>query len=66
MNNNRSFFKKFAAIAAFAVSAIVCLPEALFAQGAVVGYAYGLATNYDAQLDHITHVMAVDLYVDNI
>ena len=64
---NRNFLRKCAAIAAFAMSAIVFLPEALLA-GAVVGYVYGSGgtnsnnTVSDAQLDHLTHVMAVDLY----
>ena len=66
MNNIRSFLKKYAAIAAFAISAIVYLPETLFAKGAVVGYVYGLGTNYEAQLDHLTHVMVVDLYIDSV
>ena len=36
---NRSILRKCAAIAAFAVSVGCFLPEALLAQGAVVGYA---------------------------
>ena len=41
MKINRRFLRKYAAIAAFAVSAIVFLPAALFAKGAVVGYVWG-------------------------
>ena len=67
---NRSNYRKYAAIAAFAISAILFLPEALFAKGAVVGYVYGSSNNNssttvtDAQLDRLTHIMAVDLYMD--
>ena len=37
---NRCMIKKYAVIAALAVSEIVLLSEALFAQGAVIGYAW--------------------------
>ena len=36
----RCIFRKYVAIATLAVSAIVYLPEALFAQGAVIGYVW--------------------------
>ena len=60
---NRSILKKYAAILAFAVSAIVFLPETLHAQGAVIGYVWGGNSVSDAQLDRLTHIMVVDLYV---
>jgi hypothetical protein len=55
--------KKYAAVLALAVSAALFLPEVMFAQGAVVGYASGDCGNVtDQQLDRLTHVMAVDVY----
>ena len=39
--------KKYCAILAFAVSAIVFLPEAAFAKGAVVGYVWVLISNFE-------------------
>ena len=64
MKCNRRILRKSAVILAFAVSAVLFLPEALLAKGAVVGYVYGMTTVSDAQLDRLTHVMAVDLYPD--
>ena len=64
-----SILRKYSAILALAVSAIVFLPEALFAQGAVVAYAdynkWGDPNNLNdfpsnEQLDELTHVMVVD------
>jgi hypothetical protein len=66
-NINRFFQRKFAAILIFAVSAIVFLPEALYAKGAVIGYATGNAyTTFpiNFQLFRFTHMMASDLYPD--
>jgi len=48
---NRCILRKYAAIAAFAVSIIVFLPEALFGKGAVVGYAWVRDYPTDAQLE---------------
>jgi len=68
---NRSILRKCAAIAAFAVSAVLFLPEVLFAQGAVIGYAWGWEaedsgdlSSYPTndQLDKLTHVMACEVY----
>ena len=65
---NRCICRKYVAVLALAVSAVLFLPEALFAQGAVVGYVWGkridetipsaLVTSLptDAQLDKLTHV----------
>ena len=75
MNKNRCIFKKYAITLALAVSAIVFLPKTAFSKGAVIGYACGdqilwpptgKLASYpsDAQLDRLTHVMAVDLYPD--
>ena len=71
---NRYIIKKGAAIFALCVSSVLFLPDALFAQGAVVGYAYGLGwigkpPNYPAytdfpstqQLNRLTHVIASDI-----
>ena len=65
-----SMIRKCAAIAAFAVSAVWMLPEALLAQGAVVAYAdykwvdstqyYPTVFPTNEQLDRLTHVMVVD------
>ena len=64
MKSKRSILRKSALILAFAVSAIVFLPEALFAKGAVIGYSWGLHSVSDDQLNRLTHVLAVDLYVN--
>jgi len=71
---NRCILRKYAAIAAVAVSAIVFLPEALLAQGAVIAYtSYSWTgdTDYaqtvypsDDQLFRLTHIMVVDRYVN--
>ena len=61
---NRCIFRKYTAMLALAVSAMVFLPEALFAKGAVVGYVYGLNDVSDVQLDKLTHIMVSDLYMD--
>ena len=63
MIRNRSILKKSTVILAFAVSAVLFLPEVAFGKGAVVGHVYGMTNVTDAQLNHLTHVMAVDLYV---
>ena len=71
--NKNSILRKYAAIAALAVSAIVFLPETLFAQGTVIGYApgYRVASNNlasfptDAQLDRLTHLKNLYLSVCN-
>ena len=68
----RSILIKYSAVLAFAVPAIVFLPEVAFAQGSVIGYVCGdnaVQQNWsgypsNAQLDRLTHVMAVDLYPD--
>ena len=59
---NRCILRKYAAIAALAVSAIVFLPEALFAKGAVVGYAWVRDNPTDAQLEKLTHLVALELF----
>ena len=41
MKSNRRILRKSAVILAFAVSAILFLPVALFAKGDVIGYALG-------------------------
>ena len=64
MNKNRRILRKYAFVLAFAVSAIVFLPKALFAKGAVIGYVYGKTTVSNAQLQKLTHIMVVDLYMD--
>ena len=66
---NRYILRKYVAILALVVSAIVFLPEALFGKGAVIGYVYGYGNNSsdnvsDDQLNRLTHIMAVDLYPD--
>ena len=38
---NKCMIRKYAVLLALAVSAIVFLPEALLAKGAVIGYAWG-------------------------
>jgi len=66
---NVCMIRKYAAILTFAVSAVFFLPEELFAQGAVVGYANpigltGIALNNypsDDQLESLTHVITVDI-----
>ena len=64
MNKNIRVFRKYAATLALAVSAIVFLPEALFAKGAVIGYVWGQTKVTDVQLDKLTHIMVSDLYMD--
>ncbi len=62
---NRCMIRMYSAILALLVSAIVLLPEALFAKGAVIGYASGDGDEVtNEQLNRLTHVMAVDLYPD--
>ena len=56
-------FRKFSAILAVSVSAIIFLPVSAFAKGAVIGYASGDCGDVtNQQLEKLTHVMAVDLY----
>ena len=65
MNKIRCNFRKFSAILALSVAAIVFLPEVAFAKGDVVGYASGDCGDVTIeQLNRFTHVMAVDLYMD--
>ena len=64
MMRNVRILRKSAVILAFALLAILFLPTRLFAQGAVVGYVWGKATVSDEQLENLTHVMVVDLYVN--
>jgi len=66
MNKNRCFFRKYVAILAFVLLAIVFQPGALFAQGAVVGYVSVNDVVTDAQLNRLTHIMAYNLFVTNI
>ena len=63
---NRCIFKKYAAELVLTVTAVLFLPEAMFAQGAVVGFApyssYDPQTPLtsfpsDEQLDRLTHVL---------
>ena len=61
---NKNFLRKYAVLLAFAVSAIVFLPEALLAKGAVIGYAWGNSDVSDEQLDRLTHLMVYDMYVE--
>ena len=64
---NRFIFRKYAALLMMSVSTVVFLQEALFAQGAVIGYVNGRTDDIlvsDDQLDRLTHAMAVDLYPD--
>jgi len=59
--------RKYAAIWALAVSAIVLLPETLLAKGAVIGYAWGNTNESpvtDEQLEKLTHLMIYDMYVE--
>ncbi len=64
MNSNKRILRKYAAILALVVSAIVLLPEVLSAKGAVIGYASGDCDKVtNEQLEKLTHVMAVDLYI---
>ena len=59
----KSNLRKCAVIAAIAVSAIVFLPVAAFAKGAVVGYASGDCGDVSIeQLKRLTHVMAVERF----
>jgi len=57
--------RKCAAIFALAVSAVVFLPEALFAKGAVIGYVWGSDVVSDDQLDRLTHVMVYNLFTNS-
>ena len=59
MKSNRSILRKYAAILALAVSAIVLLPEDLFAQGAVVGYVIWPNVNTDA----LFYLFAYRIYI---
>jgi len=71
---NRYFIRKYAAILALSVSAVLFLPEALLAQGAVNAFAhsvdYRITLNtlnkfpHDAQLNKLNHVIAGDWYID--
>ncbi len=64
MKKNRSILRKSILILAFIVSAIILMPETLFAKGAVIGYAWGgNDAPSDDQLANLTHVMVVDLYI---
>ncbi len=59
---NRSILRKSAIIL---VLTMLFLPEALFAKGAVIGYASGDCDKVtNEQLEKLTHVMAVDLYIN--
>ena len=65
MNKIGCITRRYYAILAFAISAIVFLPEAAFTEGAVVGYAHGnfASTLSDSvQLEYLTHVMAVERF----
>ena len=76
MNKNIRIFRKYAAIFALAISAIMFLPVVSFAQGAVIGYACGdqilppltqqKIESYPSneQLDNLTHVIAMDMFPD--
>ena len=61
---NNCIFRKYAVTLALAVSAIVFLPEVLFAKGAVIGYVYGDTYVENVQLGKLTHIMVSDLYMD--
>ena len=61
---NTSNFKKIFAIFALSLSVIWFLPEILIAKGTVVGYVWGKTVVTDAQLDRLTHVVAIDVYSD--
>ena len=59
----RCIIKKYSAILAITVSAVLFLPEVLFAKGAVIGYVWGNTVS-DDQLNHLTHVMVSNLHTD--
>ena len=60
---NKCMIRKYAVLLALAVSAIVFLPEALLAKGAVIGYASGKSNVTDEQLNKLTHLIIYDMYV---
>jgi|GEM_PF-1883713 len=68
MIKNVRILRKYSAVLALTVSAVLFLPEVLFAQGAVIGYAeYRNYAPYNApptaaQLDRLTHVIAFSVY----
>ena len=74
MKLNKRTLRKYTAILALAISAVMFLPEALFAQGAVIGYAAADGVNVppnnwnpfppNVQLEKLTHVIAMDVYPD--
>ena len=59
----RSILRKYCVVLALVIMANVFLVEALFAKGAVVGYVWGGHSVSDDQLENLTHIMAVDLYI---
>jgi hypothetical protein len=61
---NRRNFRQYATILAFAVSAVLFLPEVAFSKGAVIGYVWGNDTPTPDQLDRLTHQMVFYLYMD--
>jgi len=67
MKKTDKYFKKYAALLMIAVSAIVLMQEALFAQGAVVGYVNGRTDEIPVsndQLEKLTHAMVYNLFVN--
>jgi len=55
---NRCILRKYIGILVITAAVIVSLPEVTFAKGAVIGYAKDNKPT-DAQLNSLTHVMAV-------
>jgi len=60
----RSILSKYTAILALAVSAILFLPVVAFGKGAIIGYVWGKTAVTNTQLEKLTHIMVVDLYMD--
>jgi len=58
----KKMIKKYAVILALTVSAILFLPAKLFAQGAVIGYAWVRDNPTDEQLENLTHLIALEVY----
>jgi len=60
---NKSIIKKYTAILALTLSAMLFLPTMSFGKGAVIGYAPGYKpVPNTAQLDRLTHVMVFQLF----
>ena len=76
MKSFRKILRKYAVLLALPIAITLFLPETLFAKGAVIGYVYGKRIDEttpsaapgsfpsNAQLEKLTHVMAVDVYPD--